>query len=317
MLSLILLFIAGLVLIILGANALVEGASGIARKLGVSEFVIGLTIVGFGTSAPELVVSLIGALNGNADIAIGNVTGSNVLNILLGLGLTTAILPISLTESNRKRDIPIHFAVTALFVLMGMKRTVFGMGENVLGRVDGIIMLLLFAAYMYYCFKSDVHKEEESHGTQRSAGVAVLLIVAGLVGLVFGGRLFVNSAAGIARLIGISDKVIAVTILAGGTSMPEVVTCIVAAAKKRSMLALGNIIGSNIFNILLILGISAVINPLSLDGMDFVDLGVLLFSAAALAICSWTGTRGRIDRAEGIIMALCWSAYIAWLIIHP
>lgn len=313
----VLLFLAGLALIIFGADLLVEGASGIARKLGISEFVIGLTIVGFGTSAPELVVSLIGALNGNADIAIGNVTGSNILNVMLGLGLTTAILPIGLTERNRKRDIPVHLAVTLTVVLLGMKHSVFGIGSDTLGRADGLVLLALFAIYMYSCFKFDNHESEGAHGKPVRTWAAVAMILAGFVGLICGGELFVGSAAKIAAMLGISDKVIAVTILAGGTSMPEVVTCIVAAAKKRGMLALGNILGSNIFNLLLILGLSSVVNPLSFAGMDYIDIGMLVFSAAALVIFSWTGTRKRIDRGEGIILALCWTAYIIHLITTP
>ena len=261
----VLLLIGGLALIVFGADWLVDGASGIARRFGLSEFVIGLTIVGMGTSAPEMVVSFIGAFQGNADIAIGNVVGSNIMNTLLILGVTALILPMVITPSNWKRDIPMNILITVLLIVLGLEFTLFHFGTNGLSRWDGGILIALFIAYMVLSFKGNKPDEEDSPVKQRSIWMCILLIVAGIAGLAFGGKLFVNNATELARALGVSDKFIAITILAGGTSMPELATCVVAAAKKKGQLALGNIIGSNVFNILLILGGSALISPLSFD----------------------------------------------------
>lgn len=311
----ILILLAGLALIVFGADWLVDGASAIARKVGISEFVIGLTIVGFGTSCPELVVSLTGALQGNADISIGNVTGSNIFNTLLILGLTAALAPVAVTRSNARRDIPITLLVTFVFIICGMSLTLLGIGKaDALSRIEGIVFLAIFAAYMYYCFKFDTGNSDDGTDVKQvRTGVAVLLVAAGLCGLIFGGRLFVNSATSIARMIGVSDKFIAITILAGGTSLPELATCIVAAAKKKDQLALGNILGSNVFNILLILGASATVTPLSLGGMDLIDLGVLLLSAILVWLWTYTGHKDRIDRWEGFVMLACYAGYMTWL----
>ncbi len=312
---LILILLLGLALIVFGADWLVDGASAIARKAGISEFVIGLTIVGFGTSCPELVVSLTGAAMGNADISIGNVMGSNIFNTLLILGLTTLIAPISVTRSNSRRDIPITLLVTMLMIICGMSLTLFGIGKgDTLSRIEGIVFLCVFVCYLYLCFKSDAGiSEEDSEQKVKNIWLATALVAAGLAGLVFGGRLFVNSATSIAKLLGVSDKFIAITILAGGTSLPELATCLVAAAKHKDQLALGNILGSNVFNILLILGTSAVVTPLSFNGIDLVDVGVLLTSAIFVWLWTYTGHKDRIDRWEGAIMVACYAAYMAWL----
>ncbi|MBQ9661318.1 MAG: calcium/sodium antiporter [Bacteroidales bacterium] len=306
----ILLLLAGLALIVFGADWLVDGASAIARKAGISEFVIGLTIVGFGTSCPELVVSLTGALQGNADISVGNVIGSNIFNTLLILGLTTVIAPVAVTRSNSRRDIPIALLVTFLFVVLAMTGTQ-------LTRIEGIVFLVVFAAYMFYCFKSDSGTSgEEAEARVKSIWLAILLVAAGLGGLIFGGQLFVNNATAIARALGVSDKFIAITLLAGGTSLPELATCIVAAAKKKDQLALGNVLGSNVFNILLILGASATVVPLSTASITLVDLGAVLLSAVLVWLWTYTGRRDRIDRWEGVVMLLGFAAYYTWLFIN-
>lgn len=301
-----LLLIVGLALIIFGAEALVDGASGIARKFNVSEFVIGLTIVGFGTSCPELVVSLTGALNGSADIAIGNVVGSNIFNTLLILGVTAMIAPIAITNENRLRDIPTTILVTLTFIL-------FGLFNKDISRLEGIIFLLMFAAYMYMCFKLDKGDTEEVKAKQLKLFTAILMTLAGLAGLVFGGKLFVNSATDIARQLGVSDKFIAITLLAGGTSLPELATCVVAAIKGKGQLALGNILGSNIFNILLILGCSATVTPLSFNSMNYVDLGVLLLSTFAVFTSAYVGKRDKIDRLDGPLFLILEIAYLIFL----
>ena len=310
----IVLLLAGLALIVFGADALVEGASSVARRFGLSEFVIGLTIVGMGTSAPEMVVSFIGAFQGNADIAIGNVVGSNIFNTLLILGLTALILPMAVTPSNKKRDIPVNIIVTALLVVLGLEKTFFGIGNDGLSRIDGAILMAVFILYMVMSFKGNHPDEEENPAPMKSIWLSLLMIVGGLAGLIIGGDLFVGNATAIAKALGVSDKFIAITILAGGTSMPELATCVVAAAKKKGQLALGNIIGSNVFNILLILGGSALIHPLSFVGMNFVDLGVLLLSAIVLFTATFVGKKDKIDRLDGSIFLLIFAAYMAYLI---
>ena len=313
----IVLLLVGLLAIVFGADFLVDGASAIARKLKISEFVIGLTIVGFGTSCPELVVSLTGAIAGNSDISIGNVIGSNIFNTMLILGITALVMPVAITRSNKRRDIPITLLVTFLLVICGMSKTLIGIGEqDGLSRVEGIVFLVLFALYIFSCFKNDEGIDDsDSPAKKMSLSVAILLTLAGLAGLIFGGRWFVDSAVNIARYLGVSDKFIAITLLAGGTSLPELAACVVAAAKKKGQLALGNILGSNIFNMLLILGCSATISPLSFSGITLVDVCVLLLSMILVWMSSYSFKKNQIDRYEGALFVLCFIAYYVWLFI--
>ena len=310
-----LLLLVGLGLVVLGADWLVDGASSVARRVGVSEFVIGLTIVGFGTSCPELVVSLTGAIEGNADISVGNVVGSNIFNTLFILGVTTLILPVSMTDKNRRWDIPICLAVTLVLLGLGMADSLLGTERpDMLSRREGVLLLLLFAIYLFYSFKTDGGNAEEVSGQkQLSLWHSIGLIALGLAGLVFGGNLFVDNATVLARQLGVSDKFIAVTILAGGTSLPELATNVVAAAKGKSQLALGNILGSNIFNILLILGTASVITPLSFASMTLVDASILIASSLLLLIWAYTGHGNRIDRWEGAVMLLCFVTYYIFI----
>ena len=313
----VLLFIVGLALVVFGADYLVEGASTVARKAGLSEFVIGLTIVGMGTSAPEMVVSFIGAAQGNADIALGNVVGSNIFNTLLILGVTALILPMAITAENRRRDIPMNILTVAILILLGLEQTIFGFSSDGLTRLDGGILLALFIGYMWLSFKtSKPDADAPSDEKQLNIWVAILYIVGGIAALIFGGKLFVNSAVYIAHSLGVSDKFIAITILAGGTSMPELATCVAAAVKKKGQLALGNIIGSNIFNVLLILGGSALINPLSFADISYVDLGILMASALVLLSSCYIGKKNSLDRLDGVLFLLLWAGYMAWLIIN-
>jgi len=310
-----LILLAGLLLIVKGADFLVDGASAIARKAGISEFVIGLTIVGFGTSCPELVVSLTGAFAGNSDISIGNVVGSNIFNSLLILGLTAIIAPLAITRENKRRDIPMTIGVTVLMIALGMSHTLFGLGAgDRLCRAEGAVLLVLFALYIYLCFKYDAKDDPiDTEKKQLKLAVAILMTLGGLAALICGGQLFVNSATNIARMLGVSDKFIAITILAGGTSLPELATCVVAAAKKRGQLALGNILGSNVFNILLILGSSALVQPMSFAQMNLVDMGVLLASALLILMSAYTGKKDSLDRFDGSLMLICEAAYLFWL----
>ncbi len=317
MLTNILILLAGLALVVFGADYLVDGASGIARKAGLSEFLIGLTIVGIGTSTPEMVVSFFGAFQGKSDVAIGNVIGSNIFNILFILGLTAIILPVGITRENLRRDIPLNLLVSLLLVGIGT-RTALGLGtENTLTRAGGLLFVLLFVLYMFLSFRSGKAQEEEkpcAAAPTRKTVWYVLMVLGGLAGLVIGGRLFVNAATDIARMAGWSDKFIAITILAGGTSLPELVTCIVAAAKQKDALALGNILGSNISNVLLILGGSALIHPLSFSNITPVDYIAFLSGGVLLLLLALVHPRRLLGRGGGALLVACEAAYMTFLI---
>ncbi|MCM1177691.1 MAG: calcium/sodium antiporter [Bacteroides sp.] len=314
----ILILLAGLLMILLGANYLVEGSSSIARKSGISEFVIGLTIVGIGTSAPEMVVSFMSSYMGNSDVAIGNIVGSNIFNTMLILGITAIIMPLKITRANLRRDIPMNIIATMLLILFGLNHSIFGVGNNSVSRIDGVILLALFIYYIFISFRKD-HSAAAEEGNDipklYSAWVSAIMIAGGLAGLIFGGRLFVNSGVEIARACGVPDAFIAITLMAGGTSFPELVTCIIAAAKKRGQLALGNILGSNISNVLLIVGGSAIIRPLHISGVTPVDMGVMLLAAIFLLSCSYLFQKKRLDKIEGCILLAMWIAYMAWLMM--
>lgn len=312
------ILLAGLLLILFGANWLVDGSSSIAKRFGISEFVIGLTIVGIGTSTPEMVVSFMSSFQGKADMAIGNIVGSNIFNTLMILGVTALISPLAITKSNLKRDIPLNIIVTVMLILLGMNLTIFGKGQDQLCRIDGAILLALFAGYLWTSFKSDQGDSEEGgEGIKEyKNGVSVLMIIAGLAGLIVGGRLFVNSATELAKMFGVSDKFIAITIMAAGTSMPELATCVVAALKGRGQLALGNVLGSNIANILLILGGAALINPLSFAGMTYVDLGIVLISALVILASAYMFKKKELDRYEGAIFVIMEIGYMWYLIAN-
>lgn len=312
------ILLAGLLLILFGANWLVDGSSSIAKRFGISEFVIGLTIVGIGTSTPEMVVSFLSSFQGKADMAIGNIVGSNIFNTMMILGVTALIAPLAITKSNLKKDIPLNIIVTLLLIILGMNFTLFGKGEDQLSRLDGVILLGVFAWYIWSSFRSDnADPEEDGDGIKEyKTGISVLLIVAGLAGLIIGGRLFVNSATELAKMFGVSDKFIAITVMAAGTSMPELATCVVAALKGRGQLALGNVLGSNISNILLILGGAALINPLSFSGMTYVDLGAVLLSALFILGSAYLFKKKQLDRFEGAILLLMEAAYMWYLIAN-
>lgn len=311
----ILILLAGLLLILAGANYLVEGSSSVARKSGISEFVIGLTIVGIGTSTPEMVVSFISSYQGNADMAIGNIVGSNIFNTMLILGVTALIMPLKITRTTLRRDIPMNIIATMMLIIMGLNYTIFGIGNDTISRIDGIILLAVFAYYLYLSFKNDSGSGQEEEETKTySTVLSIIMIVGGLAGLIVGGKLFVNSASEIARLCNVPDAFIAITVMAGGTSLPELATCVVAAAKKRGQLALGNIIGSNISNILLIIGGAAVVRPLPVKGITPVDFGVMLLSAIMILASAYLFKKKELDRIEGVILLLAWGGYMAWLI---
>lgn len=313
----ILLLIVGLVLILTGANYLVDGASAIAKRAGLSDFIIGMTIVGIGTSTPEMVVSFASAIKGNADIAVGNVLGSNIFNTLMILGATALFSPIRLTSNNVKKDIP--FALLAAFVLctFGCSTWLDGTAVNTITRVGGILLLSLFGVFMAYTIYSSGSQEasntpDELSGSKKTAPIwlASLMILGGLCGLVFGGDMFVNAASAIAKSLGVSDAVIAVTIVAGGTSLPELASCLVAAYKKNTDQALGNVIGSNVSNIFLILGGSATIHPLVMAGTKPLDLITLMVSSLLIFLFAFTFKKKQIDRIEGALLVCLYIAFV-------
>ena len=272
-----------------------------------------------GTSMPELVVSVISGIEGHPEIAIGNVVGSNIFNVFLILGVTALMMPINYTRENIRRDIPTNILVSLLVMSLCALGILFR-GEYGLGRFDGFILLVCFAFYLWNGLK-DEHKditlveETEATGPYRSMTVCVLSILFGLCGLVFGGDMFVSSASTIAREWGVSEALIGLTIVAGGTSLPELMSSIIAVAKKKGQMALGNIVGSNIFNLLLILGVSSLIQPLSMGDITFVDWSVMVLSAVVLMLASITFKRHQLDRADAIILLLIYIAYVAWLVV--
>lgn len=308
------ILIAALAAIVAGADSLVSGSVSIAKRLHVSDFVIGALIVGIGTSVPEMVVSVMGAVRGNADIAIGNVVGSNIFNILAILGVTAAVFPVTVSKSNLKFDLPLCIAVSVLLLLLTYN--FFNGTPAVIGRADGIVLLLLFMFFIIYSVfrdrKNSVSVEEDIKVYGTPVWVSVLKVAGGLAVLIAGCHFFVEYAVMIARQFGADDAFISITLIAGGTSLPELAASIAAAAKKSTQLALGNIVGSNIFNILLILGLSAVVSPLETGDITMVDYLVMVASAVLLAVL---GIGGKISRLGGIFMLLSFIAYNVWLVM--
>jgi cation:H+ antiporter len=311
--------LVGLVMILVGSDWLVDGASGVARKYGISEFVIGMTIVGIGTSMPELVSSAISAIGGHGDMALGNVTGSNICNVLLILGVTALISPIGYTKSNIRKDIPLALAVS-LFLLLVLYNG-FGLFGGVPGisRADALYLLLFFVIFMVDSFKSgkqEAAEEENEEVKPMPIGKAVVLIVLGLAGLVFGGRIFVDHTVNIAEQFHVSEAFISITLMAVGTSLPELATCVVAAMKGKNQLALGNVIGSNIFNILLIIGTSGLISPFEIQSISAVDMAMVVVVVVMLWMAALTFKKRELDRIEGAIFLLCYIGYITYLSLN-
>lgn len=305
----IILLIIGLALLIFGANWLVDAASSLARKLGLSEFFIGLVIVGFGTSFPELVVSLTGAVQENADVAVGNVLGSNIFNVFVILGVTALIRPLKMSRENLRRDIPVLVGATLLVLALGLGGRLLGRCTDILSRGEAAVMLTVFVVYITSCYLSGDSRDVPEEKPDISTVFALLMLLPALVALIGGGELFVDAAVNIARNLGVSDKFISVTILAAGTSLPELVTNIAAAVKGRGEMALGNILGSNVFNLLLILGCSALITPLSFANINVVDIIALILSTLLILVL-----RGR--RSQGVLLLTCYIIYSIFLIIQ-
>jgi cation:H+ antiporter len=301
-----------------GADWLTDGASSIARKFNISTLVIGLTIVAFGTSAPELVVSSMASISGETDIAIGNVVGSNIFNVLAIMGITALIAPVPVKGNNIKYEVPLAILASVAVFVMASDALFNGGGANIITRGEGIILLcffLIFLAYTFAIARNGVDAEGQAEVKQMPMWKSILLFLVGLGCLVFGGDTMVDGASGIAEFLGVSQSIIALTIVSAGTSFPELVTSIVAARKGDTDMAMGNVVGSNIFNIFLILGTAATISPLSGGSITMVDYGLLLFSIVALWLaCKFGKTYHKITRTEGAMLVLCCIAYYSYLV---
>jgi cation:H+ antiporter len=300
-----LFIILGVALVLFGADKLTEGAAALARRMNVPEIIIGLTIVAAGTSAPEFFVSLVSALNGTPDLAVGNVVGSNTMNCMLIVGCAAVVAPMTISPSTVKKDIPFSVAASALLILLAF--------NSFLGRLDGIILLLGFAIFMTYTLMQAKMGSSKTVKEISPIWKNILFIIFGLAGLVIGSNLFVDSASDVALSLGISEGVVGLTIVAGGTSLPELATSVVAARKGQSAIAIGNVIGSNVFNILLILGLTATISPLQIEGITTIDMAVMLLSVSFVWMFCFT--RFKVERWEGAVLLVGYLAYLAWLIV--
>jgi len=311
------LFALGFVALVKGADWLVTGSSAIAKRLGISDFVIGLTIVSVGTSAPELIVNVMASINGNAGIAIGNVLGSNIANVLLILGISAIIYGLPIQRNTVLSEIPFSLAA-ALLVGFLANTDIFGMehNEHGLGRIDGAIILFFFGLFLMYVFTLPSAKEDSpDQAIQAMSGAkAGLLTVIGIVALFLGGKWVVDGAVQLAQLFGMSEAFIGLTVVAIGTSLPELVTSAMAAYRRNTDIAVGNVVGSNIFNLLLILGLSSVIRPLPFQQSSNIDLLVVVLSGALIILALALGRRLVIKRYDGVIFVLCYVGYIAYLL---
>ena len=317
--------IIGLALLLAGANYLVESSVAIARRAHLSNFVIGLTIVGMGTSAPELLISLTGALSGHGDLAVGNVIGSNITNVLLILGATAAIAPFAFDRDTYRRDLPFALFASLMLLVLANDSLLFGAEANTLSRFDGVLLLLLFASYMFYVVRNDRKKatataaepaDDDKPSALARLNPALLWGIAGvsLGGLIGGGQLFLEGAVACAQEWGLSEAAIAITVVAVGTSLPELITSIVAACKRNAQLAMGNVLGSNLFNILMIMGVSSVAAPITISVVSMLDYLMMLLSLALVFVFVFTFGVRRFDRIEGIILLLTYLAYTTYLL---
>lgn len=300
--------IAGIALVLWGADRLTDGAVAIAERMHISQMVIGLTIVAMGTSMPEFFVSFMSALKDTPDMAVGNVVGSNIFNTLLIVGCAALVTPIMILPATVKKDIPFAMVASVALLLMCL--------DGNISRIDAVVLLGLFAVFMYITLKGAKENEQPMQQMSAKGGkpfMSVVWIVVGLVCLVFGSNLFVDAATVIARQLGVSDAVIGLTIIAGGTSFPELATSVVSARKGQSGIAIGNVLGSNVFNILLILGITGVMSPMTLQGITTVDLTMLVVSMVMLWLFSFT--KYTLARWEGALLTIVFIGYMSYLVM--
>jgi len=312
-----LLLIAGFAPLIIGANLLVDNASSLAKRLKIPSMVIGLTIVGFGTSAPELVVNLLASIEKNSDLALGNIIGSNIFNILGILGISAIVYPLAIKKNTTWIEIPLCLLSAVIVILMSNDRIIDKMNYSIISRIDGSILLLFFIIFLSYniTLLKTAQYNDEIIVKDKPAFNSLLLILTGLILLIAGGRIIVVSASKVASDIGLSQRVIALTIVSIGTSLPELATSVIAARKKNVDLAIGNIVGSNIFNVFFILGISSVVHPVSLQPLSNIDMILNIFASLLLFIFIFIGKGRTIGRAEGAIFLLIYIIYIGFLII--
>lgn len=302
----ILFIIIGIVLVLWGADRLTDGATAIAQRLNVPQIVIGLTVVAMGTSAPEFFVSFVSALKGTTDMAVGNVVGSNIFNTMLIVGVAAMVAPMTIAKNTVKKDIPCAVGASLMLAVMSL--------DNEISRLDAVLLFIAFLLFMAYTLRlaKTGEKEDETVIKKMKPLKAVLLVLLGLACLIVGSNLFVESASAVAKSLGVSDAMIGLTIVAGGTSLPELATSVVAAMKGRSSIAIGNVIGSNVFNILMILGITGVICPMDLHGITLVDMGVLFGSM--LLLWGFSYTKYTVARWEGALLTVLFGCYMGWLI---
>lgn len=308
-----LLIVLGFISLIFGANWLVSGASSLAKKNNISDLVIGLTIVAFGTSAPELIVNFLASLNGFSDIVFGNIIGSNNFNLFIILGVAGLIYPITVQSSTAWKEIPISLIVALLLLILAND---FFINQNPeISSIDGLILLTGFVCFIYYVFTQLKQEKPEAIAYEEKSNYKIgALIIIGMAGLIIGGKLVVDNSINIATELGVSQKIIGLTIVAAGTSLPELVTSMVAAIKKNSDIAIGNVIGSNIFNVLLILSISSFVNPIEYNTNFNQDLLILIGGTVFLLLAMFTGKRKKLDRWEALILISFYLIYTTFLV---
>lgn len=309
-------FVAGIALVILGADWLTKGASALARRFNMSELLIGLTIVAIGTSLPELVISTGSALKGSPGLALGNIIGSNIFNGMLILGVTALLCPIKFDAKMLTREIPFNLLASIALILVSGSMLVGGAPGEMITRYGGMLLLCFLAIFVRYTFTITNDGGDEEPGEVLSIGKVVLFIVAGLAALIFGGNVFVDGATEIARVLGLSEAVIGITIVSAGSSLPELAVSVSAARKGNVGIALGNVLGSNILNIFFILGVSATITPIALDGFSVVDYYVLLASSLLIYFVARFGGKAVITRFEGAVLVAGYVAYTTWLVMN-
>ncbi len=312
------LFIIGFILLVKGAGFLVDGASSIARKYNISDLVIGLTVVAFGTSTPELFVNVAASLKGSTEIAIGNVVGSSIANILLILGVSSFIYPLTVTKGTVWKEIPFSLLAALILGVLANDILIDKSPLSVLTRSDGLVFLSFFIIFMYYSFgiaQDTEETETQVSEKQHSILKALMLVLMGFVGLTVGGKWIVDGAIFIAYKFGMSESLVGLTIVAVGTSLPELATSAMASYKRNSEIAVGNVVGSNIFNIFLVLGISSSIKPLPFQPKDNIGIGVLIISVIMLFVAMFTGIKRVVERWEGAVFLIMYICYIAFLII--
>ncbi|APG59831.1 calcium/sodium antiporter [Christiangramia salexigens] len=309
-----LLIIIGFTALIYGANWMVDGASSLAKKHNISDLAIGLTIVAFGTSAPELVVNSMASFDGLSDIVLGNIIGSNNFNLFLILGIAGLVYPIKVQSSTAWREIPISLLITILFLVLA--NDFFLNSNSRISRSDGLILFTLFLVFIFYVFKQMKTDEGEVVAYEQKSNLKIWKLISfGLLGLIIGGKLVVDNSISVATDLGVSQKIIGLTIIAAGTSLPELITSIVAALKKNSDIAIGNVIGSNIFNILLILSISSFIKPINYNDIFNIDLFILIGGTLFLILAMFTGKRKKLDRWEAALLVIFYLTYTIYLIL--